>query len=152
MPSDLPDEDLTKYLARSRSEMTRSGGGTNLKSRSELQDLLAQGVFMEYWQARANPGEPAKPASGIVLEERREAEGGSPVRADAEIEGESWVVVLSRPLSVSGSQRLALEPGRTYTFGIAIHDQHADKRFHHVSLERTLRLDGGEADFVAERP
>jgi len=35
--------------------------------------------------------------------------------------------------------------------GFAIHDAYAEHRFHHVSLESTLVLDKGEADFVAPR-
>ncbi len=87
-----------------------------------------------------------------MLESRHENEDAPLVSASAELSGDTWVAELSRPLSVSRPDRKTLEPGKTYTFGLAIHDQHADHRFHHVSFERTLRLDSGEADFVAKGP
>lgn len=151
MPSELPDADLSKYLSASRTEITRQGGGQSLKVEEELRELLAQGVFMEFWQAEIGAGGGVEAEAGHVLEERHEADDPL-VSATAEKSGGRWVVVLSRPLEVSGEGRKTLEPGKTYVFGIAIHDQYAEDRFHHVSLERTLRLDEGEADFVAKRP
>ena len=41
--------------------------------------------------------------------------------------------------------RVALEPGKTYTVGFAIHDDFAAARFHHVTLNTTLALDNAEA-------
>ena len=41
-------------------------------------------------------------------------------------------------------------PGKTYNFGFAIHDDHADWRFHHVSLGYTLGL-GAKADVTADK-
>lgn len=151
MPSDLEGEDLTKYLSTSRAKMSRSGGGTQYKADAELKDQLAQGAFMEYWQARST-GASGEPGAGYVLEERHEIEGDPMVNAEIEQEGGDWVAVLSRPLSVSTPGHKSLSPGTSYYFGLAIHDQHADKRFHHVSFEHTLRLNEGDADFVAKKP
>ncbi len=69
--------------------------------------------------------------------------------ATARYEAPKWVVVLSRKLSMQGPGRKEIVPGKTYTFGLAIHDNFASHRFHHVSFERTLVLDSGEAHLVA---
>jgi cytochrome c-type protein NapC len=44
-----------------------------------------------------------------------------------------------------------LVPGKTYTLGFALHEDHAATRFHQVSWEFTMALDGGKADFIAGR-
>ncbi len=59
-----------------------------------------------------------------------------------------WVVVFSRKLNAAGAGRRAIEPGKVYPIGIAIHDGFADGRRHHVSLERTMQLDKGKADII----
>lgn len=147
MPSDS-GADLTKYIARSRTQVTREGGGENYKPSSELQQMLADGMFLEIWQVGANKNGPASAAHGYILEERHMS-ANSAVNATASFSGGTWAVEMSRPLSVGQPGYTALAPGKTYTVGFAIHDAHADHRFHHVSLEYTLVLDQGSADFVA---
>ena len=48
------------------------------------------------------------------------------------------------------SEHKAFVPGKTYTLGFSVHAGHTARRFHYVSLEKTLVLDSGKADFVAQ--
>uniref|UniRef100_UPI003D75817B c-type cytochrome n=1 Tax=Azospirillum sp. TaxID=34012 RepID=UPI003D75817B len=43
----------------------------------------------------------------------------------------------------------SIEPGKTYTIGFAIHDDHTNARFHHVSVDYKLALDNAEAGINA---
>lgn len=140
--------EITKYLARSRTKLTRRGGGMNFRSADELAALAGEGMFLEYWQARLGSGAGPIAVGGHILEARKEHEG-SAVTATAESGPERQVVTLSRPLASGGTFEKALVPGKTYAVGIAIHEAHAAHRFHHVSFGYSLRLDGGEADFIA---
>jgi hypothetical protein len=150
MASDPADADLTKYLFASRTGATRSGGGENYKPDAEIQDLFGKGMFLEYWQARLKHDNAAQAMEGYILEKRHEREARN-VAAEAEYEDGTWTVVLSRPLKAGGGQHKDLEPGKNYNIGFAVHNHHTDHRFHHVSLEYTLALDGGDASFIARQ-
>jgi hypothetical protein len=149
MASDPNGVDLTKYIFASRTGAARSGGGENYKSDAEIQELLTKGSFMEYWQARLNPGQPAEAVEGYILEKRHESKA-TQLSADAQYDGGTWTVVLSRPLKAGGHHK-DLVPGQTYNVGFAVHNNYTDHRFHHVSLEYTLTLDGGAGDLVAAK-
>lgn len=148
MASASADGRTTKYLSASRSKLTRQGGGDNIKPAADLAALKSSGAFLEYWQAKVNPGQPAKAVSGYILDKRHEATGTA-VAADASFEGGEWTVVLSRPLAAAGEGSKSIVAGKTYNIGFAVHDDHADHRHHHVSFEYTLALDGSGSDFVA---
>jgi cytochrome c-type protein NapC len=148
MASASADGRTTKYLSASRSKLTRQGGGENIKPAADLAALKSSGAFLEYWQAKVNPGQPAKAVSGYILDKRHEATGAA-VAADASFEGGEWTVVLSRPLVAAGEGSKSIVAGKTYNIGFAVHDDHADHRHHHVSFEYTLALDGSGSDFVA---
>ena len=139
MPSAAAGSDLTKYLGVSRAKLSRTGGGTNLKPEAELAALVEQGVFLALWQAKLAPGQDARAAT-------RRSSTATAAFADGK-----WSVELSRPLA-GGPKRKALVAGTTYTVAFAIHDDWTEHRFHHVSFEYTLSLDGGNADFVARKP
>lgn len=148
MAFDDPDRTITKYLSRSRTKLSRRGGGLNLKPDAELAELAGQGVFLEYWQAGLTPSGDTEAVGGHILGEREE-NASSAVTATAERSEAAWQVTLSRPLEAGGTFEKAIVPDKIYTLGFAIHEAYADKRFHHVSFGYTLRLDGGEADLVA---
>lgn len=150
MASAPADARIQKYLGASRTKLTRQGGGENLKPEAELDRLMQQGMFLEYWQAKLDPGRPVQAVGGWILDRRHKDEDG-PVRAEARLEQGEWTVILSRPLRVDARGHKTLAPGKTYTVGFAVHEGHADHRFHYVSLEHTLTLDGGSADFVANQ-
>ena len=100
------------------------------------------GKFLELWQWRS--AEP--PRAGYVLEARRlkEAKG----LAEGKKEGDTWTVTFTRPLA-GGSGVHAIAPGKKYNFGFAIHDDHADWRYHHVSFGYSFGLDNPKADVNA---
>jgi hypothetical protein len=141
---------ITKYLGSSRVKLARTGGGENFKPDDALAQLLQQGLFLEYWQARLDPAKPAVPVSGWILDRRHEHEPPASA-AEATFANGTWTVVLSRALAPTGTNQVALAPGRTYALGFAVHDDYAEHRHHHVSFEYTLALDGGSADFVAKK-
>ncbi len=142
--------DLSKYLARSRTKVTRSGGGDSYKPAGELEQLQKDGVFLEYWQARLNPGAAAKAVNGYILEKRHENSTGS-VTAEGGLQGGNWMVVLSRKLKMSDPKHKDIVAGKSYSLGFAIHDAFSGGRFHHVSFRSTLALDSGDADIVANK-
>lgn len=148
MPSDTADLDLTKYLARSRTQVTRSGGGTSFKSDGEIEDMLNNGTFLEYWQAQLDESGLQGAEHGYILAERHQSESSS-VEASAELSGGTWTVVLSRALEAEGPGEKPLEPGSVLTVGFAVHDGYAEGRRHYVSFEHTLSVGAGEADLVA---
>jgi cytochrome c-type protein NapC len=148
MASAAPGSKITTYLGGSRAKLTRQGGGAQHKPDADLKALLAQGAFLEYWQARLNPGKPATAVGGYILADRAKAAAPG-VTADANFAGGQWIVTLSRPLKPAGAGQKALVAGKPYSVGFAVHDDYAEHRHHHVSLEYTLQIDGGTADFVA---
>ena len=107
-------------------------------------------MFLEYWQARLNPGQAAQAADGYILDKRHK--NATPaVEAQATHNAGKWSVVLSRKLKMGAAGHKDIVSGKTYHVGFAVHDDYADHRFHYVSLEYTLALDKGKADFVAAR-
>jgi cytochrome c-type protein NapC len=151
MASAKPDDDITKYLPVSRKSMTREGGGENYKPKERLEKILDNELYMEYWQARLNPGKAAVPASGYILDKRTEQDV-TLVEADAKFENGKWVVVLSRPFNASGRGVKVMQPRGYYMLGFAIHESHAKGRHHYVSLEKMLTFkDRRDAHFVAQR-
>jgi len=79
----------------------------------------------------------------------REENAPPTVQVSSQFSHGTWVVVFTRPLVVDGDYRKAIVPGKTYSFGVAIHESHAAKRYHHVSFDHTFVLDSGDADVVA---
>lgn len=148
MPSSEPGRREHKYLPKSRVAMSRSGGSA-VKPSEDIDRLAADGAFLEYWQARLTPDAPALPAEGYILADHRENAVNPLSSAEARRENGNWIVVLSRRLVVGSPAHKDIRPGMTYNVGFAIHDDYADHRFHHVSLEHTLALEKGAADFVA---
>ena len=145
-------KDLTKYLAASRTKVTRQGGGENYKPQSELDKQLANGDFLEYWQARLNRGVAAEVVSGYVLE-KRHVDDAPVVKAEGTwcANCQKWTVVFSRPLKISKPGYKDIVPGKTYTIGFAVHSWYTANRFHYVSFEKTFVLDKGNADFVIKK-
>lgn len=155
--SDLPDmpdaaanSDLKKYLPGSRNKMTASGGGTDIRSDAELEAQLAEGKYLEFWQALLDNGELVAARDGYFLESRNLNED-SAVSATANYDGGRWTVEMVRPLSASGNARHRLEEGVEYTVGIALHENHASGRRHYTSFPMRFVLRAGEAELTADR-
>jgi cytochrome c-type protein NapC len=143
---DIRSNGPTKYLKESRTALEMKakplGGWDKIKPAGEIEALLKQGKFLEMWQWRST--EP--PRAGYVLDARRLKEAKD--LAVGKNDGGTWVVVFTRKLA-GGAGAHAFAPGKTYNFGFAIHDDHADWRYHHVSLGYTLGLDNAKADVNA---
>ena len=143
---------VRKYLADTRTEVDLKGdsgtrGGWNkLKPAAEIDALLKAGSFLDLMRFRSG----AAPEHGYVLADRI-MEGGSPIDATGTLDGDTWTVTMSRSLKAGTDKELAIEPGKTYIIGIALHDDHAAARFHHVSLALKFGLDVGDAEIVATK-
>jgi cytochrome c-type protein NapC len=144
-------EGVTKYIKESRSALEpRSkprGGWDKLRSDAELEAALKEGKFMDLIQFRSGKGE--KPVDGYVLESRHMDGGTSLTKAEGGRQGNKWVVTFERNLAGAGRGDHTLAAGKLYNVGFAIHENHANARFHHVSLGYSLGLDNPKADFNA---
>ena len=103
------------------------------------------GKYFDLLQWRSS----GKPVDGHVAEARVMEGGSALLSADGQKEGDSWTVVFTRKLT-GGKGDVALQSGKTYNFGFAIHDDHAIGRFHHVSLGYTIGIDA-KADINAAK-
>jgi hypothetical protein len=133
---------VQKYLPLSRTSMDKTTGGVGIRPQGDLDASLAGGNYLELWQAQLNPGAAASAASGYVLD-KRHMSADSTISAVATETDSSWSVVFSSPLAGSAPHK-TLEAGKSYTFGFALHDQHAAKRYHLVSHAYRFNLGGAE--------
>ena len=90
-----------------------------------------------------------KATDGHVADARVMEGGTALVSAEGKKDGDTWTVVVTRKLA-GGKGDIAMQPGKTYNFGFAIHDDYAAGRFHHVSLGYTLGVDA-KADINAAK-
>lgn len=153
MPS-APKKDgfVTKYLPESRTAISIKdeprGGWDKVKPQAELDAMLKDGKFLDL--ARYKSGKGGVSEDGYVLSERvLKADGGA--KFEGKKEGDNWVVTMTRKLKSGQPGDHALEAGKTYTVGFAVHDDYAWGRFHHVSLDMRLGLDAeGEIKAVKQ--
>jgi cytochrome c-type protein NapC len=136
----------TKYLKSSRLP------DGSIRPTDVLDKMRSAGQFLEYWQARINPGQMPVVVDGTILDQRTEHEKPL-VTATATITNGLYTVTMSRPLQ-AGSGYKDIVPGKVYTIGFSIHAGRTSQRFHYVSLERTLALDAkrGSVDFATPGP
>ncbi|MBV2361651.1 NapC/NirT family cytochrome c [Thalassococcus sp. CAU 1522] len=139
------DGTVTKYLSESRTEIELKGrgdkplGGWNLpKPEDAIAAYLEGGTYLDLLRVYAD----GRATNGYLLERRVENDGQ--IAAEAKNEAGIWTVTFSRPLVTGHPGDIAIEPGKTYTVGFAIHDDHSAARFHHVTLDTTLALDNPE--------
>lgn len=147
MPSAQAGKERNLYLAKSRTKITRQGGAERYKSPTALKSMLDNGIFVEYWQAQLNAGQ----LTGVLdayLVEKRHQHVEPKVTAVAELKNGVWVVEMRRELSPNMSAYKNIEPGKVYSFGVAIHDAYSQGRNHLVSFGHSFTLDQGKADFI----
>jgi len=71
--------DTKKYIAESRTAMGPTGGWDKIKTKEELDALVAKGVFLDLWQWRGNRSNPVNMADdGYVLDARNADAGKNP--------------------------------------------------------------------------
>ncbi len=134
---------LGKYLSRSRSKNTATGGGDSVRPQAELDAALAAGEFLDLIEIEAS----GAAERGYVLDKFHEKEVGG--AGSIRLEGARWIAEIQRPLAAAGVGELSLTTGAVYHFGIAIHDPGVKKHQHLVSLEHSLAIGAGSADVVA---
>jgi cytochrome c-type protein NapC len=137
---------ITKYLSESRTKIEikgrrgkAQGGWDQLKSQDEIDQLLAEGTFMDLLRVYAD----GSATNGYLLDRRVQNDGE--IAGEASLSAGMWTVVFSRPLASDAVGDVPLEAGKTYTVGFAIHDDYASARFHHVTLNTSLALDDANA-------
>lgn len=137
----------TKYLRESRSAISTAkprGGWDKLKPAADYEAMQKEGRFMEMWQWRSGDSVRA----GTVADARRLK--ANKELAEGKLDNGTYSVVFVRKLA-GGPGMHELVPGKTYNIGFAIHDDHADLRYHQVSLGYTLGIEA-KADISAAKP
>ena len=148
MPSAPAGKERGLYLAKSRTKLTRQGGGENYKPAVALQQLLTEGLFVEYWQAKLNQDKAAVAVDGYILEAPHKNELAK-VAVNAELKEGVWVLEMSRELAPNMPHTKNIVAGKEYSFGVAFHEAYSQGRNHLVSFGHTFTLDQGKADFIA---
>ncbi|MBS4097649.1 MAG: hypothetical protein KGZ83_12530 [Sulfuricella sp.] len=99
---------------------------------------LAAGKFFDINQYRSGKG-------GMMIDghiaDKRVMEGGKALsEAKGELKDGMWTVTFVRKFA-GGEGDVKIEPGKAYNFGIAIHDDYTEGRYHYVSFGYTLGID-----------
>lgn len=102
----------------------------------------ANGKFYDLLQYRSGKG-------GVMIDghiaDKRVMEGGKALtEAKGELKGDTWTVTFVRKFA-GGEGDVKLEAGKLYNFGIAIHDDYSEGRYHYVSFDYSLGIDNAEA-------
>lgn len=141
---------ITKYTTGSRTELEYKGKNgkprgawDKLQTPEDLNAKLEAGAFMDLIRFKSGNG--GEVEAGYILEDRVLGPNEL-VQGSGALENGVWTVTITRPLAATQPGGVAFEPGQTYTVGFAIHDDHTQARFHHVSLEYRLALDSAEAE------
>lgn len=136
----------THYLAGTHAKVVREGGGDTLKPDAELAKLRGSGYYLEDWQAKVNPDQPVQTAAYVVFAKRDTV--SLPLTAEASVSDGVTSVTLAGTLA-PGGEYLGFAPHTLYHVAFAVHEGHTAGRYHYISLEKSLTLDSGSADFVA---
>lgn len=143
------DDGVTKYIKESRTEISLKekprGGWDKLKPDAEIAAALKEGKFLDLIQYRSG----GAPIDGYVLDSRHMSGGKSLVSAEGSQSGGNWTVTFTRKLAAGGVGDHAITAGKLYHIGFAIHDDHANARYHQVSLGHTLGLNNASAEINA---
>ncbi len=142
---------VTKYISASRTKIEEKGrrgkklgGWDKLTDSSALKAAMNDGHFMDLLRYSSS----GKTEDGHVLEQRIMT-GGQGAQSQGTLEDGLWTVVMKRKLVSDKPGDVSIEAGKLYNFGFAIHDDHSNARFHHVSLGYKLGLDSAEAEINA---
>lgn len=86
----------------------------------------------------------------VVSREGSKGSAADNKQAKGEWKDGTWTVVWARALNLKNPDDKALEPGKTYNFSFAVHDDNITTRGHHVSWPMTVGL-GTKAEIQATR-
>lgn len=109
---------------------------------------VGAGKFYDLLQFKSGKGQ--KPVDGYIADKRVMEGGKALVGAEGKLAGGNWTVTFTRKLA-GGEGDVALQPGKLYNFGFAIHDDHVNGRYHYVSFGYTLGLDNSQAAINAAK-
>jgi hypothetical protein len=151
MPFAPAGQKVTKYIGESRTEIEIKGrndaplgGWDKRKSQGDIDAQFTAQHFMDI--VRYKSGE-ANVEDGHILADRIMNEAVIS-QANGVKQGKKWIVEFKRPLAQSeGNLALALD--KQYNFGFAIHDDHTNGRFHHVSFGYKLGFDNSDVEINA---
>ena len=137
------DAGLGKYLGVSRTKMTRTGGGNNIKSTEELAALISQGQYIELWQAKVSADTKVDTAQFQLLDKPVTLDKLS-VTSFVNYDNGYWEVTFSHSLAAPGAK---ISGEGLQLFGIALHQEAKGYR-HWVSLPLSFG-DNAEAIYRA---
>ena len=140
---------VTKYTKDSRTELEYKGrdgkprgAWDKLIEPTELAAKHKDGAFMDLIRFKSNGD---KMEEGYILADRK-LKDSEKLTGVGKLENGVWTVTVTRPLAATQPGGVTFEPGKTYTVGVAIHDDFTAARFHHVSLEYRMALDNPAAE------
>lgn len=129
--------DQSGCWATCHSDVRTMPGADEARTKYVKGGSLGEGKFYDLYQWRSGEN---KAYNGYVADSRVMEGGSALLGAKGKKSGDSWSVVFTRSLA-GGEGDVRLESGKVYNFGLAIHDDSAVGRFHHVSLGYKLGLD-----------
>ncbi|MDP1526167.1 MAG: ethylbenzene dehydrogenase-related protein [Rhodocyclaceae bacterium] len=100
---------------------------------------LASGNYYDLLQFKSGKGE--KPVDGHVIDKRVMEGGKSLIKAEGKKDGDKWVVTFERELAGKAPGDHSIAAGKMYNFGVAIHEDYSNARYHYVSLGYQFALD-----------
>ncbi len=135
-----------KYLWSSRSQQQRIGQPSLRRSAAELEQLLAQGDFVELWRITLASGE----IDVATVLDDVSWQPSNLIQINKTYTNGYWTVALTVPLNNTISLK-PFTPDGKYTFGIALHGAVNPAGRHWVSLPLTMSFAGDETDFKVEQ-
>jgi nitrate/TMAO reductase-like tetraheme cytochrome c subunit len=140
---------VTKYINESRTAIETKeaprGGWDKLKGKDEIAALPGEGKAMELMRWRSA----GEAEHGLIVADRKMT-GLSPIKATGGLDGQTYTVVISRPLKGAAPGEVTFEPGKKYIVSFALHEDFTAARFHHVSLSYEFAIDG-EGEIIAKK-
>lgn len=130
--------ELTKYLSRSRTQNSRTGGGESYKTRQDLAGLVGSNEFVELLGAKFYD-DLSQGLRGYILESRHLDVSTSVTALLAKEKNISYVEIV-RPLASYSPTEKSFVEGRSYSIGIAVHLDAAEGVQHLVSLPVNFTL------------
>ena len=126
---------------------TREKDGA-LKPQDKLDEFLSKGQFIDLWDVDFE-GTAVKAEDEIVLQQRTE-DTQNDLSATGSFADGTYTVVMSRKLVTGDKNDIALTDGKSFSIGIAIHDNGNGGRKHYVSFPLTIGLSSA-ADVTAQK-
>ncbi len=152
MPHQPEGNEVVKYIKESRTKIEvkgrrgkKRGGWDKLRGDDEISAAFEAKKFMDLIRYKSD----GTVEDGYILKDRVMDGSIEDISFTAEHVNGLWTVVMTRKLNSGDADDIAIEAGKLYNFGFAIHDDHTNGRFHHVSVGYKLGLDNPKAELNA---